>query len=201
MLIRSSVPSRTILHRVAVDNLGATEFSDCRSATRRFGPFNDEDEGCVGTLYCAESVEGAIMESVFHDTDLTATEPIVFLSDLKAARRSEVVLQRTLILARYDDAALTRMHLNRSEIIDTSPLLYPQTVAHAILVHAAPDHFDGIQWNSRRHPESLAFVLFDDRVDRVRDLDVVVPPRPLCEGIGYEEIMAIATSHGITVVH
>lgn len=192
-------PAGRPLQRISIDNLGATEFSS--GPTRRFGPF-DARSGRVSTLYLAETVEGALMEVVFHDVDLTEHEPTVYLSDMRRHRRSTVFPTRDLLFARLDDEALEAMDVARAHLIETPPRSYRHTVEWARAAHGEMTvPVDGLVWNSRRHRSSQAFVLFGDRVERRIDLDVDGPPIPLMHGTGYEEMLEVATRHNIIVVH
>lgn len=197
---RHAVVAGTMLYRICIDNRGATEFADCDGPTRRFGPWLRPSEECVAVLYTAATLAAVVMEVAFHDVDLTVPEPKAFLSDLRM-RRSTLSPSRDLLLARLDDAALVRMGISRSELIDTPPSTYNETVAWARAVHDDASRFDGIVWNSRRHPSSEAHVLFADRVDRLTDVDVTAEPVPMLSGNGYEDLMSVATEHGITVIH
>lgn len=190
--------SGTLLQRVAMDHRGATEFSDWAGPTRRFGPVRLAGGDCLATLYAASTIHAAIMEVPFHDVDLTVAEPKAFLSNLLAMRRSEIITRRNMQLADVTDSALTRYGVKRVEIVDTGPKRYGETSRWAVV--AFERGFDGIVWNSRRHPVSQAFVLFAGRVDRMRDLDIATPPRPLAEGAGYEEVIEVATEAGITLI-
>lgn len=186
-------------YRIGIDNRGATEFADCTGPTRRFGPWLGE-HGCVPVLYVGATIASVVMEVAFHDVDLSVPEPKAFLSDLRL-RRSTIAPTRDLNLARLDDEALARLEIRRDQLIDTAPTTYAKTVKWAIAAHAHTSEFDGVIWHSRRHPASLVAVFFSDRVDRVRDIDVVEEPVPMLSGPGYEELLEIATDHGITVIH
>ena len=190
----------TTLYRICIDNRGATEFADCDGPTRRFGPWRRASGECVAVLYTASTLDAVIMEVAFHDVELTLPEPKAFLSDLRM-RRSTLTLRRDLRLARLDDPALAQLGISRAELIDTPPSKYHETALWAGAVHDDPSGFDGLVWNSQRHPSSLVQVLFADRVDRLADIDVAAEPVPMLSGNGYEELMAVATAHGITVIH
>jgi len=192
-------PAGEVQYRICIDNRGATEFADCAGPTRRFGPWKTGKD-CVPVLYVGSTVASVVMEVAFHDVDLTVPEPKAFLSDLRL-RRSTIAPTRDLKLARLDDDALARLGIKRDQLIDTPPHTYGRTVKWAKAAHASPEAFDGVIWHSRRHPSSRVSVWFADRVDRLKDVDVVEEPVPMLSGSGYEEALQIATDHGITIIH
>lgn len=70
---------------------------------------------------------------------------------------------------------------------------------------ALHDHdgaFDGLVWRSRQFNDSLALMLWGDRVSRFEDLqfDPDESPVPLFAGPGLEIVQGLANDFGITVI-
>lgn len=198
------------LLRVADDQFGATEFNPCLGEPTRFAPLLADGE-CVPALYAAETLDAVLMESVFHDIvlDRPDGEPAeVYLADLTTVRRSTIASRRDLRLGRLDDDALEALGLGREDLIDTDADTYPDTVRWAEHAHrygaVDAEPLDGLIWHSRRAPQGLgsrdlAVVLFGDRVHR-KELRSSGAPVPLITAAGIEELDAVATRLGVTLV-
>lgn len=198
------------LLRVADDQFGATELNPCLGEPARFGPLSIDGD-CVPTLYAAESLDAALMESVFPDVvlDRPDGEPAeVYLADLATVRRSTIASRRDLRLGRVDDDALEELDLDRRDLIDDDADTSLETVRWAEHGHrhGAVDGqpVDGLIWHSRRTAQGLgtrqlAVVLFGDRVPR-KALRSTATPVPLIAAAGLEELDAIANRLGVTLV-
>jgi hypothetical protein len=92
--------------------------------------------------------------------------------------------------------------VTHGELIESSSLQYPRTAAwgQALYDHAA--NYDGLVWRSRQFNDSYAVMLWGNRVDHLKDLDVdeESPPLSLYAGPGYDEVQELADEKGITVV-
>lgn len=188
------------LHRVAIDNLGGTEFSTS-STPKRFSPLVvPGGPAALPVLYAATTLEGAIAETIFHDTD---DDPAVRGAVLRASfhnkRASTLACGRDLKLADLTDDALPALGLSRATLIATLPDSYPATRPWGQYLHDCVQAADGIQWTSRRDPgRSTAVLLFGDRVDR-REL-ITGRPTPLYDGAGLESVLTVATSMNVTII-
>lgn len=188
-----------VLHRVAIDNLGGTEFA-ASSTAKRFSPVFASDQSNVPVLYAATSLDGAIAETIFHDTeDDPDRRGAVLRASFHNKRASLLSTKRNLALIDLTDTALPTLGLTRESLIATLPDAYPATRLWGQYAHDEFPDADGIQWTSRRDVgRSTAVMLFGDRVNR-RDLDTE-KPMPLYDGSGLEAVLVVATAMNVTVI-
>jgi hypothetical protein len=179
--------------------MGAHEFNTS-AASRRFRPVTHRS-AVVPTLYGADLVEGALSETVFHDVPVRGDGRRVQHKTLLQLVRSTVIPRRELRLVRLHAAGLKRLHVTHSELIESSAAAYPRTAAWG---QALYDYggFDGLVWRSRQFNDSLALMLWGDRVNRFKDLviDEDSPPVLLYAGAGFDDVQRLADECGITVV-
>jgi hypothetical protein len=188
-----------VLHRVAIDNLGGTEFSS--SATpKRFSPVLAPNQATVPVLYAATTLDGAIAETIFHDTDDDPDHRgAVLRASFHNKRASLLSVAHDLRLVDLTDRALAALGLSRAALIATLPAAYPVTRLWGQFAHDQFRTADGIQWTSRRDPaHSTAVMLFGDRVSR-RDLGTG-KPTTLYDGPGLDIVLTVATVMNVTVV-
>jgi hypothetical protein len=113
---------------------------------------------------------------------------------------STLAPRRDLRLVDLRDEQLAELGLTRAGLIESQPEAYPETAAWASAFFHSSAAPDGLIWNSRQEPETLAFVLFArGRVDR-RALRVVDSPEPLAIGGGLERVFEAAERLDLTIV-
>ena len=130
----------------------------------RFHPFSDANGVLVPTLYAADTVDGALSETVFRSVPVQGPARRVAAARLAPLRLSVLAPERDLLLAALHGHGLRRLGVTRRGLIDTEASHYRRTAAWAAALHAAPVAFDGLEWVSRQHDVSRAVVLFGDRV-------------------------------------
>lgn len=177
---------------------GASEFNP-GVGKGRFHPFRDLGGRPVPTLYAADSLDGALSETIFHDVPARGPEKTVRRLSLLSSVLSTLAAVRDLTLVRLHGYGLLKIGVSRSELIESRAVAYGRTVAWARALHACDHRIDGLVWVSRQHDDAYAMVLFGDRVDR-QDLRVVEPPLPLYMGSGYQAVQSAAEKAGITVI-
>jgi hypothetical protein len=151
------------------------------------------------TLYGAESFEGALSETIFHDVPVAGPSRQILISSLTPWLRSTIAPTRPLRLADLRGFGLARLGTTRAALIDSPAREYPATAQWAKALYECPQQPDGILWISRQYDRSAAFILFGRRVPR-RELRVIEPPRPLAIGAGLEDVLASAEAAGILIV-
>jgi len=68
----TTVATGTRLHRVHSDAFGGAEFNPGLKGNARFSPIRNAAGVAIPTIYAAGTMEGALMESVFHDVPHSA---------------------------------------------------------------------------------------------------------------------------------
>jgi RES domain len=177
---------------------GATEFNP-GFGCGRFHPFQDRAGRGVPTLYGASSLDGAFSETLFHNVPVRGPDRIVRRGSLKPMLISTLAPGRDLTLVQLHGHGLSRLGILRSELIETDPDHYRETVRWAQALHAWAESVDGLVWVSRQHDTSSALVLFGDRILR-EHLRVIEPPLPLYADPGFELVERVAEQAGISVV-
>lgn len=183
--------------RCHISEYGATEFNPTRSAGR-FRPFTAKRK-TVPTLYGAESLEGALSETVFHDVPVTGAGRQILISSLTSFLQSTIVPTRPLRLADLRGFGLGRLGTTRAALIDSPARNYPATAKWAKALYECPQQPDGLIWISRQYDRAAALILFGRRVSR-SELRVIEPPSPLAIGAGLEDVRASAEAAGILIV-
>jgi RES domain len=190
-------PAGSGMVRCHASEYGATEFNPRRSAGR-FRPFV-VNRRTMPTLYGAESFEGALSETVFHDVPVTGPGRQILISSLTSFLQSTIAPTRPLRLADLRGFGLRRIGTTRAALIDSPASEYPATAQWAKALYECPQQPDGIIWTSRQYDRAAALILFGRRVSR-RELRVIDPPRPLAIGQGVEDVRASAEAAGILII-
>ena len=192
-------PARRAIIRCHHISMGATEFNPS-NVSRRFRPVI-HDADVVPTLYGADLPEGALSETVFHDVPVRGSGRRIQRKALVPMVRSTVIPNRPLRLVELHGAGLRRLQVSHGELIESSARQYPQTAAWGQALYDHAD-YDGLIWRSRQFNDSLALMLWGDRVDRFGDLeaDPDNAPLPLYAGAGFDEVLRLADDCGITVI-
>ena len=180
-------------------SFGASEFNPRRDVSLRFRPFTSRGR-TVPTIYGAEAITGALSETLLHLVPPTGADRRLRQSRLVAHVISTLAPRRDLQLVDLRDDALVELGLTRAGLIESPPDAYSETAAWASAFFHCPPKPDGLLWNSRLEPATLALVLFArGRVDR-HELVVVDPPEPLAVGRGLERVYEAAERLDLTIV-
>jgi len=185
-------------HNVA---MGATEFNTT-SASRRFRPIQDASGAVVPTVYGADLTEGALSETVFHDVPVRGRGRRILRKALVPMVLSTVTPVRDLRLVELHGAGLSRLGTTHAELVENGANQYLRTALWGQALYDHADHFDGLIWRSRQFKDSLALMLWGDRVDRFTSLRAhpETAPIPLFGGQGYETVRELAEAAGITII-
>lgn len=177
----------------------------------RFAPFDDLLSGSrVPTMYLAESLEAALLETRLHTIyELEPESRIVAERSLHGYLHAQVVPPTNMTVVDLRDPQLQALGLTRENLANSSFEHYPCTRKVAQAVHAGPQGPDGIIWHSRqaefsRQAQYEVMVVFADRVRHDRDAWTLSPARnangALLEGAGRELFDEVADALGVTVI-
>lgn len=139
----------------------------------RFAPFDSlSNQMRIPTLYLAESLEGALLETSLHD--IHTNKPRVLLEQsLVGKLYARISPPQDLELVDLRDERLSELQLSRENLSSSSSEHYPCTRQIARLLHHEYINTGGILWHSRQAelsgmPQQEVIVLFADRIDTSR---------------------------------
>lgn len=178
---------------------------DLPEAGARFNPFPGAPATNVPTLYAADTLTAAALESVFHDVEHIRS-PTYLRSRLAEWSYSRLRTTRTLLLFRLTNPQLRQLNvpgrtssITESELVHTPPSEYPQTRTWAQSLHAGLPHLDGLAWRPRLGGTGLSYVIFGDRCEP-GDLQIHSAAIPVATGPGFSKIHAIANRASISII-
>lgn len=211
-VVTTRLPSGTLLYRFHKTIYAADSFNpntgrriDLPDDGARFNPFPGAPLANVPTLYAANSLSAAALESVFHDVEHIAlpTFPRMRLlewsySRLKTTR--ELVLFE-LVNPRLRQLAVAgrKSSLTESEIVHTATSEYPNTRTWARFLHDSIPALDGLMWRPRLGGKGIAFVFFGDRLGSGA-IKVHSKAISVAAGPGFGKIQRIARSASISII-
>lgn len=171
----------------------------------RFNPFPGAPARNIPTLYAADTLTAAALESVFHNVEHVPS-PTFLRSQLAEWRYSKLRTTRKLVLLKLVNPQLRQLRvaerataLTERELIHTPSSEYPHTRTWAQSLHAAISSLDGLAWRPRLGGTGLAFLFFGDRC-RPGDLKKHSAAVEIASGPGFAKIHAIAGSANITIL-
>ena len=159
------LPVDSILHRVHLEDYGATAFNPGVHGNARFSPICNAEGQPIPTLYAGVSLACALMETVFHDVP-----HVPGFKSLDRARfirqvHSTLTLRQPLQLVDLASIPLRRLGISRRQLIDTEKDTYPATRRWAEAIHTQCPSAQGLSWISRQDDSARALVLFGDRIE------------------------------------
>jgi hypothetical protein len=208
----TDLPSGTVLFRFHKNIFKADSFNpntdkriDLPEAGARFNPFPGAPAPNIPTLYAADSLTAAALESIFHDVEHVPS-PTYARSRLLEWSYSKLKTTRDLLLFELINPRLRQLgvpgrdsSITEGELIHTPPSEYPQTRTWAQSLHTSVPRLDGLAWRPRLGGSGSSFVLFGDRCKK-GDLQVHSPAIPVVTGPGFSEVYDIATSASISII-
>jgi RES domain len=175
-------------------------FNGSGGGDTRFSPLRSLTGATVPTLYAGETIECAYMETVLHDLPIDLSGHILDLDDLEGRVISQIAPTRTLKLIDLTTTGLRRLGLQKSKVIETTPLQYAETRVLAERLHASFPEVDGLRWISRQYDESSACVLFGDRVVK-SDLQVTAPMASIFTADALSALLRLGHRLGIRAIY
>lgn len=174
----------------------------------RFAPFDAVGtKNRVPTLYLAESLTAALLETSFHNVYEQKPRVISEMS-LLGKLHARITPPTGLQLTDLRDSQLTRLGLNRKNIASSSAEHYPCTRKVARAIHASSAYTAGIVWHSRQAElngmQGLeVVVVFADRIPQNHRAWNLAPHRnasgALLEGAGRILLDELAESLDVTI--
>ena len=144
-------------YRVHSNKRPGDSFNPSAASNARFSVVRREDNSVGPVLYAAQSIEGALMETVFHEAPIPAAGAQLREADIVTTgyALSTIRIDAALSIIDLASVGLRRIGLRRAQVIDTMPSAYPADARVAAC---------GLEWISRQHDRSRSIILFGDRV-------------------------------------
>jgi hypothetical protein len=153
----------------------------------------------VPTLYGADSLQGALAETILRDVPLHGDDRNVFSDRLIPYCYTALRARRPLLLAILHDPHVRRLRVGAVEIGSCAPADYPWTAVWAQAIHDDVPQADGLIWVPRHHNAARALMLFGSRV-HAKDLAVDGETQALASGIGRREVARLLELAGIALI-
>lgn len=186
-----------VLWRIHAESLAGDAFNPGFGASR-FAPIGPVRKR-VPTAYAAEEFEAAVYETIFHDLDPVQpfkTYPLARLADVRC---SVVRVASPLALRSFLAPDLMKLGVTRTQLIDTPSREFPDTRRWSAALHRKDAATQGMVWESRAYPSSMAMVFFGDRVPP-GTLSVVSTTRIDADPALAIRFRALAERSGVTLV-
>jgi hypothetical protein len=157
---------------------GPVAFNNSAASQARFSPLFGAKGAVIPAIYAAQSLEGALMESVLHNVPFPSSG---YQHDFKQDREgtyhvSQVSTTSALTLVDLTTPGLQSMGLRPSDLFEGNKRDYPRTQRWAEWFRGQCATAHGLYWVSRRYNEAAVMVLYADRVPS-GTLKAVVAPR------------------------
>ena len=170
----------------------------------RFNPFPGAPATNVPTLYAADTLSAAALESLFHNVEHVPS-PTYPRSQLAEWRYSKLRTARKLFVIKLVNPQLRQLSLpgrnsiTESELIHAPSSEYPHTRTWAQSLHDAIPRIDGLAWRPRLGETGLAYVFFGDRC-RPGNFLRHSPATRVATGPGFSQVHRIATNANISIL-
>jgi hypothetical protein len=186
------------LERVHPNAYGPAQFNDTGAGDARFSPIRNGNGDIIPTAYAADTYEGALMETAFHDVPNGPPPKIVRKKKLETLVRSTLRTTAPLVFADLSSVGLKTTNATKGELIESTGADYPRTRSFAEAVHAEHRAIQGLRWVSKQHDQEFAYLLFGDRIDDSA-LTVVQPARSILKNNEEDRLLNLATTIGVDI--
>lgn len=171
----------------------------------RFNPFPGAPAANVPTLYAADNLSAAALESIFHGVKHVPS-PTFSRIGLKESCYSELKVNDNIVVLELVNPQLRqlavagrRASLNESELIHTPPRQYKNTRTWAGYLYASLPALQGLCWRPRLGGTGHAYMLFGDRC-APGALTVKSGPINIDSGAGFVKVFAVAQLANIKII-
>ncbi|BDC83297.1 RES family NAD+ phosphorylase [Aeromonas hydrophila] len=165
----------------------------------RFSPIDNASGQRIPTLYAGESIDVALMESVFHDVPHSGDKKDYSTSNFDNQMLSELTLTRDVVMVKLHGPALRHLGVKEAELIHSDASEYQNTRAWAEKIHSSAPNAQGLKWDSKQ-AGGLAYMYFGDRVDE-NSFSISTPGTLLTESpAAIERIEYLVAEMGVQLV-
>jgi hypothetical protein len=192
----TDLPVGAVLWRVHAERLAGDAFNPGFGASR-FAPIGPVRKR-VPTAYAADEFEASVYETIFHDLDPAQSFKTFALSKLADVRCSVLRVASPLALRSFLAPDLMKLGVARNQLIDTPSREFPDTRRWSAALHRKDVATQGMVWESRAYPSSLAMMFFGDRVPAAA-LSVVTTTRIDTDPVLAMRFKTLADRSGVTL--
>lgn len=154
----------TKLFRVHPKKYQADQYNPSAVGNARFSPIKDTGGAVIPTIYAAETLAAALMETVFHDVPSAPGLKSVDESlKLDPNTHCELLTSQDMRLAVLHGAALRALGIKEGELIHSAAADYVETQKWAMAIHAQHPDVQGLVWISKQCSPDKAYIFFGDR--------------------------------------
>lgn len=161
----TTIEPGSLFHRFHLGDFHATVFNGTGNGRARFSPIRTADGAIIPTLYGAQTLHCAAMETIFRDLAHIPAPRHIDMRKFAGYVHSLVKVEKPLTLVDLTSKSLTALGMTRRDLIDTDGSHYPYTRQWAERIHAYATDAQGLSWISRQDDTAQAVVLFGDRVE------------------------------------
>jgi len=189
-----------VLHRVHLQRFQADQFNPGQQGNARFSPIRNAADRPVPTLYASTTLDGALMETVFHDVSHAVGFKPFVREKLTTLVHSTIQIEHTLQVVDLSSVALRKLGITRRQLIDTDKDQYPATRQWAAAIHQQCPQAQGLCWVSRQDDSARALMLFGDRIPSAVLRQQDDSRSLLDDGSTYDAILNLASRIGVVIV-
>jgi hypothetical protein len=184
--------------RVHPGRYAGDAFNPSPDSDARFSPLKRDDGTVLPVMYAADMIEGALMETVFHEAPCPSAGAHLQRAEIEAKSLvlSQLACPAPLSLIDLSSTGLRRVGLAKNQVIDTNAVHYPATRALAQHLYERMPQAQGLLWMSRLFDRSRSVMLFADRIP-AQYIGVTAPPRSVLEAAVEETIMDLVDQLGM----
>lgn len=192
------IPKGESMHRVHHEKYSGDSFNPSPDADARFSTIRDSNGDVIPVIYVAGSLEGALMESVFHDVPYVQGPKTIDSSKLENQTHSFLTTNQEIRVAELTTKALKKLGVAPEVIVTSEASNYRESRAFAENMLSLNPDIQGLRWVSRQHNTEFVYVLFGTRFNGTLPVDVQ-DSRFLLEE-AYDEVIDLAEEIGVLIV-
>ena len=194
----SVLPAGTELHRTHHRDFSPDQFNPRPDSNARFSTVLDEGGDVIPTIYCASTLNGSLMETLFHDIPYQSDDKFLSGSKLVDQMHSTLTTNQDISLALLSKMALRKLGVPPDKLVTSEKSAYGFSRAVAEEIYRLNPGIQGIEWISRQDDKSVAYVLFESRFD-TPPLTPTGNSRSL-ELEAFDDVLDVAEQIGVLIV-
>lgn len=154
----------TKLFRVHSKKYKADQYNPSAVGNARFSPIKDSGGAVIPTIYAAETLSAALMETAFHEVPSSPGLKSVDESvKIDPNAHCELLTTQDMKLAVLYGAPMRALGIAEGELIHSTAADYVETRKWAMAIHAQHPDVQGLVWVSKQCSPDKAYIFFGDR--------------------------------------